>query len=218
VDTDVAPEEALVLLDGERVGTADAFDGFPDYLLLEPGTHTIEFVHPGYRTLRITLHARCGAFHPIDRHLSHGAGTDVGEGSPGRPDPLFGDLGHADCEHHQPPPPEEGSGEGPAPRADPGDLDRPDPEEEPAAPPSDEPAGLLLDVRPADAAIYLDGKLLAAGEGEGRMERGEIVPGRHVLEVVMPGYETYRSTLVLAPGERRQVSVRLLRAKSPPEP
>ena len=37
VKTDVSPEEAQVFLDGKYIGTADDFDGMPDYLYLGAG-------------------------------------------------------------------------------------------------------------------------------------------------------------------------------------
>ena len=36
------PEEALLYLDGRFIGSADDFDGHPDYLYLEPGVYELE--------------------------------------------------------------------------------------------------------------------------------------------------------------------------------
>jgi len=43
IDTDISPEEARVYLDGRYIGTADDFDGWPDYLYLRRGHYRIEF-------------------------------------------------------------------------------------------------------------------------------------------------------------------------------
>src|ERR1700693_5551612 len=51
IDTDVSPEEAQVYLDGRYIGTADDFDGNPDYLYLKPGRYRIEFPLGGYERL-----------------------------------------------------------------------------------------------------------------------------------------------------------------------
>jgi hypothetical protein len=51
VDTDVSPESAEVFLDGTYIGSADDFDGYPDFLYLEPGKYRLEFRHPSYETV-----------------------------------------------------------------------------------------------------------------------------------------------------------------------
>ena len=70
VDTDVSPERARVVLDGEDIGKADNFDGFPDYLYLTPGERTIEFRAEGYRALLVRLTAGRGMYYGIDRSLA----------------------------------------------------------------------------------------------------------------------------------------------------
>ena len=51
LDTDVSPERAEVWVDGKRVGLADDFDGYPNFLWLEKGTYDVVFYLPGHRTL-----------------------------------------------------------------------------------------------------------------------------------------------------------------------
>ncbi|MDQ5871032.1 MAG: PEGA domain-containing protein, partial [Acidobacteriota bacterium] len=60
VDTDVSPESARVYLDGQYVGTADDFDGYPDYLYLRTGRYRLEFRLEGYETRTIDADARPG--------------------------------------------------------------------------------------------------------------------------------------------------------------
>ncbi|MBP7677606.1 MAG: PEGA domain-containing protein [Thermoanaerobaculia bacterium] len=60
VDTDVSPEAAEVYLDGTFIGSADDFDGYPDFLWLEAGKYTIEFRHPSYETLKHEVEVRPG--------------------------------------------------------------------------------------------------------------------------------------------------------------
>jgi len=60
VDTDVSPESARVYLDGQYVGTADDFDGYPDYLYLRTGRYRLEFRLEGYETRTISVDARPG--------------------------------------------------------------------------------------------------------------------------------------------------------------
>jgi len=60
VDTDVSPESARVYLDGQYVGSADDFDGYPDYLYLRSGRYRLEFRLDGYETRTISVDARPG--------------------------------------------------------------------------------------------------------------------------------------------------------------
>ena len=60
VDTDVSPESARVYIDGQYVGTADDFDGYPDYLYLRRGRYRLEFRLPGFETRTIEVDARPG--------------------------------------------------------------------------------------------------------------------------------------------------------------
>lgn len=60
VDTDVSPESAGVYLDGQYVGTADDFDGYPGYLYLRTGRYRLEFRLEGYETRTISVDARPG--------------------------------------------------------------------------------------------------------------------------------------------------------------
>jgi len=74
-------------------------------------------------------------------------------------------------------------------------------------------ATLLFRLRPQDAAVYLDGRLLGAGEALRAADGVRVEPGRHTLEVVKPGFGTYRTTLVLQEAEDRTLTIRLVAAK-----
>jgi PEGA domain-containing protein len=69
IDTDVAPEEAKVYLDGALVGSADDFDGFPDYLYLKRGRYRLEFRLEGYEPKSVEIDARPGMKLHIDESL-----------------------------------------------------------------------------------------------------------------------------------------------------
>ena len=69
IDTDVSPESAHVYLDGTYVGTADDFDGHPDYLYLKRGRYRLEFRLPGYEEKKIEVQARPGQKLTIDEGL-----------------------------------------------------------------------------------------------------------------------------------------------------
>jgi len=85
VDTDVRPEAAEVYLDGTYIGSADDFDGFPDYLYLEPGKYRIEFRHPSYETLARDLEVRRGQQLRFDDEMKLLPGKDrMGDFDPER--------------------------------------------------------------------------------------------------------------------------------------
>jgi hypothetical protein len=69
IDTDVSPESARVFLDGTYVGTADDFDGHPDFLYLKRGRYRIEFRLPGYEDQKIEIQARPGMKLRLDDDL-----------------------------------------------------------------------------------------------------------------------------------------------------
>ena len=69
VKTDVSPEEAQIFLDGKYIGTADDFDGRPDYLYLGPGKYHVEFRLPSYQTFATDLDVTRGQRVRLDQKL-----------------------------------------------------------------------------------------------------------------------------------------------------
>lgn len=221
VDTDVEPEDARVILDGESIGTADDFDGFPDYLTLSPGRHTLEFRHPGHRTLRINVSAQRGHVYSIDRTLRQKDGDDSVEHEelvPEKrlldrkdrgPDPLFDDLDRGDGPRARETDETEGAdhSEESAPRDEEDSREAPPPPR--AGGVRSDSAMLVLRVRPRDASVYIDGRLMGAGDALGGSQGIEVEPGRHTLQVVRPDHAPYRTTIILKEGEKRTLAVRL---------
>ena len=63
---------------------------------------------------------------------------------------------------------------------------------------------------PANAAVYLDGRLVGTAEELGRLERGLAVsPGRHRIEVAAPGHASRSLDVDVTEGQRQQVVVEL---------
>jgi hypothetical protein len=60
VKTDVSPEEARVYMDGRYIGTADDFDGYPDFLYLKRGKYRLEFQLEGFETQSADIDAHGG--------------------------------------------------------------------------------------------------------------------------------------------------------------
>ena len=85
IDTDIWPEEAGVWLDGEYIGIADNFDGYPGYLEVQPGRHRIEFRLAGFRTLRIDLSTRPWLVYRFERDLRDIPGDPLTQ-TPQQPD------------------------------------------------------------------------------------------------------------------------------------
>lgn len=206
IDTDVEPEAARVLLDGRLIGTADDFDGFPDYLYLEPGRYTLELELAGYEPEVIEIEAEVGRLYRLDNRLERRHGEPVAAwydrpaGLPvGR---VFG--------------PAAGAARAPAApaqeprRAGPDTSLRPELRRAPDAVAVSTGASLQLRVAPAQASIYLDGEFIGTGSELQSLTRGLTVGvGSHRVEVMAPGYQPRAVTFEVAEGEERQVVVEL---------
>jgi hypothetical protein len=196
VKTDVTPEEAQVYLDGKYIGTADDFDGFPDFLYLGPGTYHLEFRLPNYQPYVTDIEVTRGEQLRIQQELKlepgksaldafppEGKGTPLGrvftKGGDAAGAAPRGDDGWSDRE----PPPAY------APR-DRGDVDRMDARPEPAPRPSSR-GRIKFRVTPDDAAVYMDDKYLGAADDLAANPRGVVAePGTHTITVTRPGYKS----------------------------
>ena len=217
VKTDVTPEEAEVYLDGQYIGRADDFDGFPDVLYLGPGAYRLEFRHPLHEPLLKEIDARAGAVIRIDKKMSlaPGKGKLDAFDPPDRGTPLgrvfhktaTGTLEKGDPVEAPPPP-------------EPAEVER-IPEDAPresaegGTPPPTETvkkARIRFDVSPRDAAVYLDDRYLGAADELLAIRRGLVVsPGKHTVTVVRPGYTPQTVTVDVGPGESDEVEVELER-------
>jgi hypothetical protein len=114
-----------VILDGRYIGTADDFDGFPDYLYLGRGKYRIEFVLEGFETKVVDIDARPGTMTKIDDKLHKIPGAKQ-YGSYNTPEPEGGvqryfvkhgdksspETGPGPEQYESQPPPDQGSPEG----------------------------------------------------------------------------------------------------------
>jgi hypothetical protein len=73
VKTDVEPEDARVYLDGQYIGVADDFDGWPGKLYLRPGHYRLEFRLHGYEPVTINVDAKAGTTLEVDNRLRKAA-------------------------------------------------------------------------------------------------------------------------------------------------
>jgi len=203
VDTDVSPEHARVVLNGELIGVADDFDGSPGYLYLKPGHYTIEFSLKGYRTEKVEIDAQRGRYIPIELKLEQIPGE--------KPAPWYDRLEGLPVSRVFGP---KEAAPAAAAKARPNPNLRPELRERvPEAAAAPQPArGAALDLRvtPANAAIYVDGKLVGTGEELSRLERGlSVASGKHRIEVVAPGRASKSLEVEVPEGTRQQVVVEL---------
>ncbi len=194
IDTDVSPEKAMVYVDGEYVGTADDFDGYPRYLSLDPGEHTISFQAEGYHPSTKTLNVTRGALLRFNMALQ----------KPGKNSPPPKD----DPKMIVPPPPPlpQGSGEEGARGAVAMVPEEGINEEAPTG----QPGTMKLHVVPGDASVYLDGEFIGTGDSLARLHGSlRLDPGRHVVEVARPGFRTEKKDLTVKPGSHAPLEILL---------
>jgi len=56
----VRPKKTEIFLDGDYLGRAGQYDGYPGYLWLEQGSHTLVFYRQGFRTFARSFEVRAG--------------------------------------------------------------------------------------------------------------------------------------------------------------
>jgi hypothetical protein len=230
IDTDVSPEEAYVYLDGRYIGTADDFDGYPDYLYLGPGHYRIEFRLEGFQTVAKDVDAQPGMYLDFKDKLARipgakqygsyetprleggavkrffakrrGGNVAMDPSAPQEPSTYVGS--------DNPP-----SGDGYPPPAAPAPQPRRDQYgEEWRGSHSDRAARtrLRLTVEPPDAAVYVDNRFIGTAEEINSLEHGvSISPGRHTVTVLRPGFREKTSEIEVRDGETGKLEISLAR-------
>lgn len=194
LDLDVKPEKAEVWVDGEYVGIADNFDGFPRYLWLPKGDHRLVFFLEGYKTAAREFSVGGGVVLRVKTKLDRGESKPAQEFFPKSSERAEARQ-KADDERRAPWRYEnrEGADESVEPRAEPRGGDEPWRQERAreSADFRSEPARLVLTITPSDAVAYLDGRLLGSGEELSRLHSALLIDvGEHLLEITRPGYES----------------------------
>lgn len=183
LDLDVRPEKAEIYLNGQRIGVADNYDGFPTYLWLEEGTYDVVIYAEGYETIARQYSVIPGIVIDVEDRMTPGEAT--------RPEDLPATT-TANRDRRL--------------RADRERAERLEREDERWRDRAEdyrrrkgddgwdaraEPSRLYLSVEPRDAAVYLDGRALGTGDELSRLHAGLLVDaGEHELEVVRPGYRS----------------------------
>jgi hypothetical protein len=193
------PKKAAVYVDGYYVGKAKTFDGRPDFLWLEEGDYEITFHLDGHKTITRVFAVRSGVVAEVNIALEPGVATlppeptqVVAESSP--PQKVDRRPAETEGERQITGGGEEDWRQGPASSRD---FRR-------------DPGRLHLSIAPADAAVYLDGRLLGSGSELGGLHSGLLVdPGDHLLEVVRPGYQPRELDFRVASGEDVDLEIAL---------
>lgn len=204
VKTDIQPSEAELWLDGTYVGTADDFDGYPDYLYLKPGSYKLEFRLANYQPLSADVSIASGESITLDRKLVIEEGKNAldffppeSKGTPlGR---YFGPGGKAvsgrvAIDDDAPVGIDDQRDRMPR-RRSPGAIDdqgdRMPRQRSQGAAVSRDRARVRFSITPEDAAIYVDDRYVGVGEELNSSPRGIIVDaGKRTVTVSRPGFKT----------------------------
>lgn len=188
IDFDVDPGDAEVYLDGERIGIADNFDGFPSYLWLRKGTYDLVVYREGYQTLSRQVSLNPGEVVDWNDRMERGQAVRP-EDLPAKSTERRDERLRRDRERVAEA----------ALRARVRDRDF-------------EVGRIHLDVTPDDAVVYLDGRFLGSAGELSFLSAGVVAePGQHSIEAVRPGYRTEKRSVVVALGESVDLEVELHR-------
>ena len=189
LETDVKPKKAEVYVDGVFVGQARDYNGTWDLLWLEPGEYRVEFRYPGYMTLEVSVTIEAGGYGRVLERLQTGQGRDPRSS----PTPV------AAAVTDNPPQPAQGY-----------IVDSP--RNEPSREGTLRTGFLTIDAAPPDAAVYLDGEFLGRADELARLHGAlPVARGRHVIEVVRPGFSSERVEVEVGDSEPAKVVVTLER-------
>jgi hypothetical protein len=186
LDLDVRPEKAQIFVNGEYVGIADQYDGYPGYLWLEKGTYDIVIFMEGHQTISRQYSVYPGVVVDVNDKMVPGEARRPEElastSTVNRDERLRRDRERA------------------------GEVARRDRDR-------DREMGvgrIQLKVWPEDTAVYLDGHFLGTAGELAQLSAGLVVePGQHVLELVRPGYTTEEISLDVPSGETLDIQQEL---------
>ncbi|HEX2253201.1 MAG TPA: hypothetical protein VHQ65_08035 [Thermoanaerobaculia bacterium] len=195
LDMDLKPGDTQIWIDGEYVGIADRYDGWPQYLWLREGSYHFVFYQDGYRTISREYTVRPGLVIDIEDALERGESTAPEDLFPPRPTP------NRDARLRRYEEQREAARQS-------GDDWRERSQVREHAPDADL-GSLRLRVEPREAAVYLDGRLVGTGDDLARLRRGLAVnAGVHRVQVVHPDFpEGYDAEIEVEPGEDLEVEV-----------
>jgi hypothetical protein len=231
IDTDISPEEAGVYLDGRYIGTADDFDGNPDYLYLQPGRYRIEFRLEGFQTLTRQIDARPGMKLDFTDKLRKipGARRYGSYEHPRQQGEVKRYYGRNRDSVEAIDPSDQPSGASVMVEPDGDDRDAPPPQDRAPALRQPRPerdqygewrggqssraqgrTRLRLSVEPSDAAVYVDNRFVGTAEEINSLERGvSVSAGKHTVTVSRPGFRDKTSEVTVEQGRTETLEISL---------
>ena len=215
VKTDVSPQEAQIYLDGKYIGSADDFDGYPDFLYLGPGKYQLEFRMPNYMTYATELDVTAGQQIKIEEKLKLEPGKSALDAFP--PESKGTPLGRvftkgASASAEAAPRGDDGWSDGNAAPSwrEATDEERTDVRVAPPPSRATNRGRIKFRVMPEDAAVYMDDKYLGAADDLAANARGIIAePGTHTITVTRPGYKSRTVEVTARAGSPVDVVVEL---------
>jgi hypothetical protein len=205
LDLDVWPGDAEIYVDGDRVGTADDFDGFPSYLWLPRGTYDVVIYLPGFQSIARQYSIYDGLVIDVNDRMERGQAV--------RPEDLPAKTHERRDERLR----HEAEQQEAARRREEWRQRQEEHDRSSVAPGASAPgrdasdeARVHFSITPNDASVYLDGHFLGtASELEGLSAGLVVTPGSHHLEVVRPGFAAHETSFDSSPGEDVQLAVEL---------
>jgi len=214
LDVDVSPGKTEVWIDGRYTGTADDFDGFPQYLWLDRGVYDLALYREGYQTIARQITIRSGQVMSIDDNMKPGESVrpeDLVTKTHDRRDERVrseeerrdeiarrGDDGMGDWRERA--------------RRRMGERDRyeDDGRSEDRGTTEDGSGRLRLEIEPSDASVYLDGRFVGTGIDLQRASNGlRLEPGEHRIAVVRPGHQAEEQEFTVAAGQEVELEFEL---------
>ncbi|MGE5344124.1 MAG: PEGA domain-containing protein [Candidatus Omnitrophota bacterium] len=166
----VDPDDARVFLNGKWIGEAYEFSKSDSALKLATRNNEVILKHDGFVEESIDL--RNFSSHNITLRVQLRPDRNYRESEPSRNER-----------------PESRSPE--APKTVPEKTPPPEPSDE-APSTAVKPAELSLTVSPDESSIYMNGKFWGISPESGKIENIRLKPGKYSLEIVKPGYKTYK--------------------------
>jgi hypothetical protein len=233
LDVDVSPGKTEVWIDGRYVGTADDFDGFPQYLWLDRGVYDLALYREGYTTIsrQITIYA--GTVISIDDRMQRGNSVkpqDLVTKTHERRDERirsederreeiarrdrdnmedWRDRARRRMEHDRYDRDDRDNRDGRDGRDD--DDDEMEDEDRGGNRDGIGDAGRLrVDIVPSDSSVYVDGKFVGTGVDLERLRQGlRLEPGEHRIAVVRPGHKSEEQEFNVSPGQEVELEIEL---------
>ena len=213
LDLDLKPGDTQIWLNGQYIGVADNFDGWPQYLWLEEGDYHFVFFYEGRRTIAREYHVYPGVVLDVEDRLERGESTPPQELFPPPTERRDARIQENEAKRRQAAAESADWRErSEAIRRQQAEAAEGGAEMEPGMAPgaAEDFGSLALTIEPPDASVYLDGRFLGTAEDLVRLRRGLTVDaGEHQLSVVRPGYAPQDQDFEVAPGEEVRLTVRL---------